>query len=250
MPEPLIEIKGISKSFKGPEGILPTLENISMSIEKGSFVSLIGPSGCGKSTLFNIICGLITPDTGSVVIEGKNVTGQRGVVSYMPQKDLLLPWMTILDNVILGPVVQGHSKDKTKKQAQELFSVFGLEGFENNFPATLSGGMRQRAALMRTVLCEKPIMLLDESFGGLDAMTRRNMQAWLLGIWERFERSVLLITHDIEEALSLSDKVYVLTERPANVCLELRVELPRPRIVTDPNFIEYKKILLEALYIK
>ena len=247
MPEPLIEIKNISKSFRGPEGVLPTLENINMSIDKGSFVSLIGPSGCGKSTLFNIICGLITPDTGSVVIEGKNVTGQRGVVSYMPQKDLLFPWRTILDNVILGPVVQGRSKEETKRQAQELFEVFGLGGFENSYPATLSGGMRQRAALMRTVLCDKPIMLLDESFGGLDAMTRRNMQTWLLGIWERFERSVLLITHDIEEALYLSDKIYVLTERPATVGLELKVDLPRPRVVTDPEFIEYKKTLLEAL---
>lgn len=247
MPEPLIEINQISKSFKGPEGIFPTLKNINMTIEKGSFVSLIGPSGCGKSTLFNIICGLITPDTGSVVIEGRNVTGQRGVVSYMPQKDLLFPWRTIIDNVILGPVVEGRSKEEAKRQAQELFDVFDLEGFQDSYPATLSGGMRQRAALMRTVLCEKPIMLLDESFGGLDAMTRRNMQSWLLGIWERFERSILLITHDIEEALFLSDKIYVLTDRPASVGLEVKVELPRPRVVTDRDFIQYKKLLLEAL---
>ncbi|MGI6555391.1 MAG: ABC transporter ATP-binding protein [Bacillota bacterium] len=247
MPEPLIEINGISKSFKGPEGILPTLRDINMSIEKGSFVSIIGPSGCGKSTLFNIICGLITPDTGSVVIEGKNVTGQRGVVSYMPQKDLLFPWRTIIDNVVIGSLIEGRPVEESKKRARELFGVFGLEGFENSYPATLSGGMRQRAALMRTVLCEKPIMLLDESFGGLDAMTRRNMQAWLLNIWERFQRSVLFITHDIEEALYLSDKVYVLTERPAEVGLELVVDLPRPRVVTSPEFVEYKKKLLAAL---
>lgn len=247
MPESLIQINGINKSFLGAGGLLPALKNINMSIDRGSFVSLIGPSGCGKSTLFNIICGLITPDTGNVIIEGKNVTGQRGVVSYMPQKDLLFPWRTIIDNVIVGSMIQGHPKDEAKRKAQELFGIFGLEGFETSYPSTLSGGMRQRAALMRTILCEKPIMLLDESFGGLDAMTRRNMQAWLLSICERFERSVLFITHDIEEALYLSDKIYVLTERPATVGLELSVDLQRPREVTGLDFIALKKELLEAL---
>lgn len=247
MKDALIEIKGIDKAFVGPGGVFETLRNINMSIEKGSFVSLIGPSGCGKSTLFNIICGLVSPDKGTVVIEGRDVTGKRGVVSYMPQKDLLFPWRTIIENVVLGSQIQGLPAEESRKHARELFGVFGLEGFENNYPGTLSGGMRQRAALMRTILCEKPIMLLDESFGGLDAMTRRNMQQWLLDIWQRFERSILFITHDIEEAVFLSDKIYVLTERPATVGLEVQVDLPRPRVVTSLEFIEYKKQLLEAL---
>jgi len=246
LEDPLIEIQGISKSFHGAGGVLNTLQDINMSIGRGEFVSIIGPSGCGKSTLLNIICGLILPDSGKVVIEGRDVTGKRGVVSYMPQKDLLFPWRTVIDNVILGSIIEGSSVAETRERALELFGVFGLEGFEDCYPATLSGGMRQRAALMRTVLCEKPIMLLDESFGGLDAMTRRKMQVWLLSIWECFERSVLFITHDIEEAVFLSDRIYVLTERPANVGFEVIVDLPRPRNVTSTEFIEIKKQLLEA----
>ena len=250
MPEKLIELKDISKSFRSPGGTVWALSDIDMSIPKGSFVSIIGPSGCGKSTIFNIICGLLRPDKGTVEIEGRDVTGKRGMVSYMPQKDLLFPWRTILDNVIVGPEIKGIKRSEAKRRAKELFGVFGLEGFENSYPSMLSGGMRQRAALLRTILCDHPIMLLDEPFGGLDAMTRRHMQRWLLEIWERFERSVLFITHDIEEAIYLSDKIYVLTERPATIGLTLDIDLPRPRrpeVVTDARFIEYKRQLLAAL---
>ncbi|MDK2855338.1 MAG: NitT/TauT family transport system ATP-binding protein [Bacillota bacterium] len=241
-----IEATNLKKTY----GDLPTLADVSLTLAEGEFVAIIGPSGCGKSTLFNIISGLHLPDAGTVLIDGEDYTGRTGRVSYMHQKDLLLPWRTILDNVCLPLVVKGLSLKEARARARPYFPAFGLAGFEEHYPAQLSGGMRQRAALLRTYLFASDIMLLDEPFGALDALTRRKMQFWLLSTLSRYQTSVLLITHDVEEALLLSDRVYVLSERPARVKLELKVDLPRPRsekTLTAPAFIALKRRLLKIL---
>lgn len=245
-----ILLKNIKKTFIIDNEPLPTIKNISVHVKKGEFVSLIGPSGCGKSTLFNIICGLVTPDQGQVLLGGEINARAGTVVSYMPQKDLLLPWRTVLDNVILARVIGGEHPETVKTEARELMDLFGLAGFENSHPAELSGGMRQRAALMRTMLAKRKVLLLDEPFGALDAITRTRMQRWLLDVWGRFKQAVFFVTHDIDEALFLSDRVYVLTPRPARICMELVVNLPRPRgaaTLTQDHFMELKRQIMHAL---
>jgi ABC-type nitrate/sulfonate/bicarbonate transport system ATPase subunit len=245
-----LELCRITKSFWGHWGHLPTLEGIDLSAREGEFVSIVGPSGCGKSTLFHVIAGIEPADAGRVLLDGREVTGQVGLFGYMLQRDLLLPWRTVLDNVILGAEIAGRDRKTARQEARELLPLFGLEGFADNYPATLSGGMRQRAALLRTMLCKREVLLLDEPFGALDALTRAGMQEWLLTVWERFRQTILFITHDVEEAVFLSDRVYVLTPRPARVRLNLPIALSRPRprtIVTSPSFIALKRRLLESL---
>ena len=247
----MIILKDIAKSYWVGGAPLPVLDGVSVRVGEGEFVSLIGPSGCGKSTLFSIICGLTAPDRGRVVLDGGNNAGAGDVVAYMPQKDLLLPWRTVLGNVVLAREVGGEDPKVVKREAQELMELFGLAGFENSYPADLSGGMRQRAALMRTVLARRRVLLLDEPFGALDALTRAKMQQWLLEIWARFGPAVFFVTHDIDEAIFLSDRVYVLTQRPARVALHLQVHLPRPRRladVTTSGFLAHKKQIMDALY--
>lgn len=241
-----LEILEITKYFDE----LYTLENISLSLEENQFVSIIGPSGSGKSTLFNIIAGIEKADHGKVLIEGEDFTGKAGRVSYMHQKDLLLPWRTILDNVIIPLLIKGVNKSAARHQATPLFPLFGLKGFENHYPHQLSGGMRQRAALLRTYLFAKDIMLLDEPFGGLDAITKRKMQQWLLEILENLETSILFITHDIDEAIFLSDKIYVLSERPARIKGVFDIDIPRPRdnsSFTSEAFMRLKEKILNLL---
>ncbi|SFG24977.1 ABC-type nitrate/sulfonate/bicarbonate transport system, ATPase component [Desulfotomaculum arcticum] len=246
----VILLEDVGKSYELDGKRLVVLDGVSAQIGQGEFVSLIGPSGCGKSTLFNIICGLAEPDRGKVLFNGREGVGAGEVVSYMPQKDLLLPWRSLLDNVILAREVDGVSRKEARREARELMSLFGLAGFENSYPSELSGGMRQRAALMRTVLARRPVLLLDEPFGALDAITRTRMQLWLLEIWANFRQAIFFVTHDIDEALLLSGRVYVLTPRPARVALHLKVDLPGPRsaeIITTPRFLELKKTIMEAL---
>jgi ABC-type nitrate/sulfonate/bicarbonate transport system ATPase subunit len=245
-----IILEDIEKSYMVDGEPLPVLGGVSAAVGEGEFVSLIGPSGCGKSTLFNIICGLTGPDRGRVVLGGKTGARAGEVVSYMPQKDLLLPWRTVLDNVILAREVAGENRETARREARELMPLFGLAGFENSYPAELSGGMRQRAALMRAVLARRRVLLLDEPFGALDAITRTRMQQWLLEVWDKFRQAVFFVTHDIDEALILSDRVYVLTPRPARVRLHLEVGLPRPRraeTLTDPRFLALKRQIMRAL---
>jgi ABC-type nitrate/sulfonate/bicarbonate transport system ATPase subunit len=245
-----IEVQGVSKTFRVNGRRVETLLGVSLWAARGEFVTLIGPSGCGKSTLFNVICGLQEPDTGEIWLDGAPVGVRTGQVGYMPQKDLLLPWRRVLDNVILGPEIAGEDLQVARQEARSLLPLFDLERFAADYPATLSGGMRQRAALLRTFLTHKDVMLLDEPFGALDAITRIELQDWLLKVWRHLRKTILFITHDVEEAIFLSDRIYVLTPRPARVKLELTIPLPRPRtremVVTDA-FVSVKGNLMRAL---
>ncbi|MSQ26277.1 MAG: ABC transporter ATP-binding protein [Dehalococcoidia bacterium] len=240
----------MSKGFRERSGWVEALREVSIAAAGGEFVTIIGPSGCGKSTLFNIISGVIAPDEGEVLIQGQDARGRVGLAGYMPQKDLLLPWRTVLDNVVLGMEVSGMKAAAAREQARPMLGEFGLAGFEGAYPAALSGGMRQRAALLRTVLFHRDILLLDEPFGALDALTRRAMHEWLLGLWGRLGKTILFVTHDVEEAVLLSDRVYVMSARPGRIIGELAIPLPRPRhaeIALGGEFVELKRLLLGML---
>ena len=226
---PCLEIRHVSKTFRDGGQPVRALEDVSFAARLGEFITIIGPSGSGKSTLFNLITGLAEPDSGEIVLDCGPVQKRAGRVGYMPQRDLLLPWRTVLDNVILGPEIDGRSRRDARQRAREMLPLFGLDGFENAFPDRLSGGMRQRAALLRTFLTDRDVLLLDEPFGALDALTRRELQRWLLGVWQRFQKTILFITHDVEEAVFLADRVLVFSARPGRIVKELHVDLPRPR---------------------
>ncbi|NLW90438.1 MAG: ABC transporter ATP-binding protein [Syntrophomonadaceae bacterium] len=214
-----LEIQDISKSLDR----IYTLDKVSIQVKDQEFVAVLGPSGCGKSTLLNIVSGLIPPDQGRILIGGEDWTGRTGRVSYMQQNDLLLPSRNILDNVIVPLLLKGIKKNRARDVAHSFFADFGLEGFEGYYPDQLSGGMRQRAALLRTYLFASDILLLDEPFVSLDAITRRKMQLWLRDIRINYPSSVLFVTHDIDEALILADRVYVFSARPARVIYQLDV---------------------------
>lgn len=241
----------LHKSYLTAGHPVRALEGVSLEVPEGGFVCIVGPSGCGKSTLLHLLSGLEPPDDGDITIEG--IAGKRwaDAIALMPQDDLLLPWRTTLDNVILGPVCQGRDAAAARVEARSLFPTFGLEGFEKVYPRDLSGGMRQRAALMRTFLCERPINLLDEPFAKLDALTRASMQQWLTDYWEQRRRSVVLVTHSIDEALFLADAVYVMSARPGRMLARYAVPFARPRryvdVVTSPEFGALKRELLEKL---
>jgi ABC-type nitrate/sulfonate/bicarbonate transport system ATPase subunit len=245
-----LEVKNLTQTFVQKGVQLPVLDALNFSVDAGEFVALLGPSGCGKSTLFNIISGILAPDTGEIYLNGEKVCGNTGRFAYMQQKDLLLPWRTVLRNVLVGPEIQQEPLDTAKEEAQQRLAQLGLGGFENSYPVQLSGGMRQRVALVRTLLFRKEILLLDEPFGALDAMTRTVMQSILLDVWTEGRQTVLLITHDVEEALLLADKIYVLTARPATLKAEMPVPLPRPRNITDTSLIQLKKELLALLQVE
>jgi ABC-type nitrate/sulfonate/bicarbonate transport system ATPase subunit len=221
-----------------------------MTVRRGRFVSIIGPSGCGKSTLFNVIAGLAKPSTGDVLADGTSIVGKPGYVGYMLQKGLLLPWRTILDNIILGMEVRDVPKAQAIARAMPLIERYGLSGFEQHYPHELSGGMRQRASLLRTMLYDRDVVLLDEPFGALDAQTRMLMQSWLLTVWGDLQKTILFVTHDIDEAIYLSDEIQVFSARPGRIKATIEVDLPRPRspdIVTTPAFTDLKRTLLGLL---
>ena len=196
---------------------------MSLTIPDGRLVSLIGPSGCGKSTLFSIIAGLLRPTTGDVLADGESIVGRPGHVAYMLQKSLLLPWRTIIDNIILAAEVRGVPKRESIARAQPLIEHYGLGGFEQHYPHELSGGMRQRASLLRTMLYDRDVVLLDEPFGALDAQTRLLMQSWLLQVWSDLGKTILFVTHDIDEAIYLSDEIYVFTARPGRIKAHIKI---------------------------
>jgi ABC-type nitrate/sulfonate/bicarbonate transport system ATPase subunit len=248
-PSPLLELRAVSKTF----GQVVALSGFDADVARGEFVTVVGPSGCGKSTLFNIVAGLDEPDAGGALrFEGNSchAADLLGRVSFMPQRDLLLPWRNVIDNAILALDVEGVPRAQARAKALEMLPEFGLAGFESQYPNQLSGGMRQRVALMRTFLFERDLMLLDEPFGALDALTRAIMQRWLLDVWQKHRRTILFITHDVDEAIFLGDRVLVMTARPGSVKLEQVVDLPRPRrpeIVTAPEFVRLKRTLLDAI---
>ena len=248
---PRVTIDDVTMAFSARGGIaIAALAPIRLAIAAGRFVSLIGPSGCGKTTLFNIIAGLIEPTSGHVRIDGRDATGIIGRVGYMLQKDLLLPWRTVLDNVVLGMEIQGVSLAQARRRALPLLQRYGLSGFEYLYPSALSGGMRQRAALLRTLLFDADVILLDEPFGALDAQTKLLMQEWLMQLWSDFGKTVVFVTHDIEEAIFLSDEVHVMAARPGRIIETILVALARPRArasVLTPEFLAIKQRCLQLL---
>ncbi len=243
-----LKLVQISKSFTHDGAPLPVLGKIDLEVQPREFVALIGPSGCGKTTLLHIIVGLIPPDSGEIYLNDALVPHARPHVAYMQQKDLLLPWRTALQNTLLGPEIAGEDLRRAEAHARQLFEEFGLAGFEDTYPAQLSAGMRQRVALIRTLLSRREILLLDEPFGALDALTRSELHQWLLQAREKFPQTTLFVTHDVEEALKLADRVYVLSERPARVKAIMTVSLPRPRDPTHPTFVHLKAELLHTLH--
>lgn len=246
-----IEVDRVSKVFTSGGKVFSALDNVSLTVEEGKFVSIIGPSGCGKSTMFNIIAGLMPPTSGNVLADGESIAGRAGYVGYMLQKDMLLPWRNILDNIVLGLEIRGVPRKKATARALPLIEKYGLKGFEKHYPNELSGGMRQRAALLRTLLYDRDIMLLDEPFGALDAQTRLSMQNWLLEIWRDFGKTVLFVTHDIDEAIYLADEIYVFTPRPGKIKAKIEVPIKRPRSADDmttAGFSALKSQLLSLLF--
>ena len=213
-----LEVSGLSFSYDNKK----LFENLDFSIKEGEFVSLLGPSGCGKSTILKLLTGVIQAETGRITVDGQPVTGLSEHFAYMPQNDLLFPWKTILDNVCLYGQIHG-SMEEMRREASKNFPAFGLEGSETKYPSSLSGGMRQRAAFLRTALCKADILLLDEPFGALDVITRGDMQDWLISMRARLNRTVLLVTHDMDEALYLSDRILILNQAPAHITCEIEI---------------------------
>ena len=245
-----IRVSALSKTLYPDGRALPVLDGVDFRAGRGEFVSIIGPSGCGKSTLLNIIAGLDSPTSGEVALNGVAGAGRLGAVGYMQQKDLLMPWRDVLGNAVLGLEIQGVPKREAVARAREHLARFGLEGFERAYPLELSGGMRQRAAFLRTALAGHGAFLLDEPFGALDALNRSRIHRWLTGVWESMNKTIVLVTHDVDEAITLADRVCVMTARPGSVKMVRRVELPRPRaadVATSPEFVRLKADLLAAI---
>lgn len=241
-----LKVSDVTLSFDGRN----IIENVNIELHEGELVSLLGASGGGKTTLFNVISGLYTPDEGRVTIDGNDVTGKPGHVSYMLQKDLLLPYKTVEDNVALPLVVKGEKKKAAREKVSAFFEEFGLEGTQKKYPHQLSGGMRQRAALLRTYMFSKEVALLDEPFSALDTLTKGEMHKWYLDVMDKIKLSTLFITHDIDEAILLSDRIYLLTGVPGTVTEEIVIEEPRPRsreFTLTEEFLAYKKRILKIL---
>ncbi len=241
-----LEVRHVSKSFDGK----PVLEDISIELKHGELVCLLGVSGGGKTTLFNIISGLLVPDEGQVLLDGRDITGRPGFISYMLQKDLLLPYRTIEDNVALPLILRGEKKQAARAAVGPMFAPFGLEGTQKQYPAQLSGGMRQRAALLRTYMFSRDVALLDEPFSALDTLTKSAIHRWYLDVMEQIRLSTFFITHDIDEAILLSDRICLLTGQPGRITAEIRIHEPKPRpqdFGLTPEFLEYKRQILALL---
>jgi NitT/TauT family transport system ATP-binding protein len=244
---PRIVVRDLVKTFREDGREVRAIADVSFEVLDGEFVALVGPSGCGKSTILNMIGGLVAPSAGTVAIDGRPVAGVPPGVGYIFQKDTIFPWRTVARNIALGLEYRGVSGPERTRRVREAVMLAGLEGFEDAFPATLSGGMRQRVALMRTLVVEPEILLMDEPFGALDTHTKINLHGELLRLWEGRRQTVVFVTHDLSEAITLADRVVVMTRRPGRVKLIHRVSLPRPRDViklraTDEYAHEYGEI--------
>ncbi len=247
MTEPLLSLREVAKTFGETVALAPT----TLTIDEGSFVAIVGPSGCGKSTLFNVIAGLLTPDGGDVLLRDRPVTGSTGHVGYMLQKDLLVPWRTVEDNITMAKRLTGRVTAEDRAEARRMARAYGLGEFLRHYPSALSGGMRQRVAFMRTLMTHQSLLLLDEPFGALDAQTRLEMQQWLLQVWRDAQRTVLFITHDVDESIFLADRVVVMSPRPGRVVADFTSPLARPRtldMLTEGHFIELKGRVMHLLH--
>ncbi|MDN4491906.1 ABC transporter ATP-binding protein [Ureibacillus aquaedulcis] len=228
-------------------GQLPVLEKMNLQVNNDEFVAILGPSGSGKSTLLQLIGGLLTPDNGMIQLNGESINGKKGLISYMPQHPSLFPWRTVLENVVLAAEIKGKPE---YEEAKRLLEKAGLAEFENSYPNELSGGMKQRVAFIRALLSKQSLLCLDEPFSALDEFTRIKMQNWLLSIWEENRKSILFITHSIEEAMFLADRIYVLSKRPAHVKAEITVPFSRPRnerLLETNEFFHLKKQIFQHM---
>lgn len=233
----ILALEHISKSFSNTQ----VIDDLSLHINESEFVSIIGPSGSGKSTIFHLIGGIMSPDNGMILLNGTNINGRRGSISYMPQSPSLLPWRTILQNVLLGQELQG---EKNTKEAVKMIEKAGLGDYIHSYPAELSGGMKQRVSFIRALLSPQPVLCLDEPFSALDELTRLDMQKWLLSIWEENRKTILFVTHSIDEALFLSDRIVLLSSKPANIVEEFTIPFERPRhegLLLTNEFLEWKR---------
>ena len=239
----MLQVKSVSKTFEQEE----IIRDVSLELKEGEIVSLLGVSGGGKTTLFNVIAGLSEPDEGEVYLENENITGRPGKVSYMLQKDLLLPYRTVVDNVALPLIIRGIKKKEARKKALGYFEEFGLEGTEKKYPFQLSGGMKQRAALLRTYLFSEKVALLDEPFSALDMLTKASVHEWYLDVMEKIKLSTLFITHDIDEAILLSDRIYLMTGKPGTITKEIVIDEQKPRrkdFSLSEDFLNYKRDII------
>ncbi len=248
--EVAVALDGVRRRYAHDDVV--ALDGLDLRVRRGEVVALVGPSGCGKSTLLELVAGLQEPDAGTVAVWGGCAARERlEACAYMPQRDLLLPWRSALDNAALSLECRGIRRGEARRRAAPLFQRFGLASFERSRPQALSGGMRQRVAFLRTLLAGSPVLLLDEPFAALDSITRGSMQEWLAGALANEPRTVVCVTHDVEEALFLADRVAVLSGRPGRVVTEIAVDLSRPRprreTLTDPTFVSYRERALEAL---
>jgi len=242
----ILRTENITKSYNDKT----VIEDINIHLKEGELVSLLGVSGSGKTTLFNIISGLIMPDVGSVQLSDRDITGRPGSVAYMLQKDMLLPHKKIIDNVSLPLLLKGMPRKDARTHADKLFEEFGLEGTQYKYPNQLSGGMKQRAALLRTYMASDGVVLLDEPFSALDTLTKSAMHKWYLQVMEHISLSTLFITHDIDEAILLSDRIYIMSGAPGKIVDEIVIEEKRPRrddFNLTPEFLEYKKRIISKL---
>ena len=250
--EPAIELRGVSKRFRTPAGsIFTALADVDLTVEPGQFCAVVGPSGCGKSTTLTLVSGLEAASEGDVLVHGKPVTGIGDDVGFVFQSDALLPWKTVLENVAIGPRFRGVARDKAHDRARDWLRRVGLSQFEDRHPHQLSGGMRKRVALAQSLINEPAILLMDEPFSALDVQTRSIMSNELLGLWEQSRPSVIFVTHDLEEAIALSDRVVVMTAGPGTVKEVYDIDLPRPRQVPeirfDPRFVELYEEIWDTL---
>ncbi len=229
MSKPILSAKGIAKTFHGRDGDVRALGDVSLEISAGEFVSLVGPSGCGKTTLLRILGGLLQADCGVVRIDGQSMTQPRQEIGFVFQNPTLMPWRTVLRNVTLPLEVRGNGGERNRKRAMQLLSLVGLIGFENSYPRELSGGMQQRVAIARALVYEPSILLMDEPFGSLDAITRNQMNLELLRIWRATGKTILMVTHTLQEAVFLADRVLIMSPRPGHIEATVHVALPRPR---------------------
>lgn len=241
-----LEVKHVAKSY----GDNCIIEDINLQLKEKEIISLLGVSGVGKTTLFHVISGIEQPDCGEILLDCQDITGKSGRISYMLQKDLLLPYRTIEDNVALPLIIKGIPKKEARRKIAGYFAEFGLEGTEKKYPVQLSGGMRQRAALLRTYLFSDGVALLDEPFSALDSITKGAMHQWYLSIMEKINLATIFVTHDIDEAILLSDRIYIMSGRPGHINHEIMIEEPRPRtdeFLVSPRFLDYKKEIISCL---